>query len=62
MYVGIVETAEWWNGRMADWQNGGIGRAIDSGGTAEWRDGRNRYLPTAFMVHAADTDTDTNTF
>ena len=26
---------------------------------AEWRDGRNRYLPTSFMVHADDDDTDT---
>ena len=56
---GMVEwqnggSAEWrnaerWNGGMAEWRNGGM---------AKWRDGRNRYLPTSFMVHA-DDDTDT---
>ena len=46
---GMVEMAEWRNGGMAEWRNGGM---------AKWRDGRNRYLPTSFMVHA-DDDTDT---
>ena len=56
---------EWWNGRMADRQNGGMrnGGMVEmaewrNGGMAKWRDGRNRYLPTSFMVHA-DDDTDT---
>jgi hypothetical protein len=44
---------------MADWRNGGIGKAIDSGGTAEWRNGQNGYLSTSFMVHADDDDDDT---
>jgi hypothetical protein len=35
---------------MADWRNGGIGKAIDSGGTAEWRNGQNGYLSTSFMT------------
>jgi hypothetical protein len=40
------DVAEWRNGGMAEW-------------LAKWRDGRNGYLPTTFMVHADDTDTDT---
>jgi hypothetical protein len=40
---------EWRNGRMAEW-------------LAKYWDGRNGYLPTTFMVHANDTDTDTDTF
>ena len=51
-------TAERSNGGMEEWRNGGIRGTIDSGGMAGWRDGRNRYLPTSFMVHA-DDDTDT---
>ncbi len=49
--------AEQWNGgtangRMADWRNGGIGRAIDSGGMAEWPE----RLPTYFIYGTPDTD------
>jgi hypothetical protein len=52
--------AEWRNGGMAEWQNGGMAE-WRNGGMAEWlakwRDGRNGYLPTSFMVHANNTGT-----
>ncbi len=61
--------AEWRNGGMAEWRDGGIagndGMASIwmmnvaewwNGGMEKWRDG---YLPTTFMVHADDNDTDT---
>ena len=46
------------NGRMAERRNGGTAELVERLILAEWRDGRNRYLPTSFMVHA-DDDTDT---
>ncbi len=52
------EMVERLNGRMAEWWNGVIVERLI---LAEWRDGRNRYLPTAFMVHA-DDNTNTDTF
>ena len=47
------------NGRMAERRNGGTAELVERLILAEWRDGRNRYLPTSFMVHADDDDTDT---
>jgi hypothetical protein len=43
---------------MVEWRNGGTAELVERLILAEWRDGRNRYLPTSFMVHA-DDDTDT---
>ena len=46
------------NGRMAERRNGVTAELVERLILAEWRDGRNRYLPTSFMVHAnEDTDT-----
>jgi hypothetical protein len=42
-----MNVAEWRNGGMAEWRNGGM---------EKWRNG---YLPTTFMVHADDDDTNT---
>ena len=61
---------EWWNGFAVEWRNGGMAERRNSVTAelverlilAEWRDGRNRYLPTSFMVHADDDDDDTDTF
>ncbi len=54
--------AEWLNGRMVERRNGGTAELVEQLILVEWRDARNRYLPTAFMVHADDTNTDTDTF
>ena len=45
------------NGGMADLLNGGIGRAIYFGGTAEWRNGSYiPNLPDIFTDRAFGTD------
>ncbi len=51
--------AEW---LKVEWRNGGMAELVEQLILVEWRDGRNRYLSTAFMVHADDDDTNTDTF
>ena len=51
--------AEQLNSRMAEQRTAELVQRLI---LAEWRDGRNRYLPTSFMVHADDDDDDTDTF
>jgi hypothetical protein len=50
---------------MAEWKNGGMAglqRTVPRR-MAEWRDCKERYLPSTFMVHAdTDDDDDTDTF
>jgi hypothetical protein len=50
-------TVNWRTDRMVEWRNGRMAEWL-----AKYWDGRNGYLPTTFMVHANDTDTDTDTF
>ena len=40
------------NSRMAERRNGATAELVERLILAEWRDGRNRYLPTSFTVHA----------
>ncbi len=48
-----------WNGRTVERRNGRIAELVELLIQAEWRNGRNGYLPISFMVHAYDDDTDT---
>ncbi len=63
-YVGIVLSAEWQNGGMAEWRTvkwrtGRTAELVEQLILAEWLNGYVPNLPDIFMVHTDTNDTDT---